>query len=95
MSAIPHTAETLALARRLIWFEPAECALADADRFLAYAFRHATHEEMKLLRHHLPDHVFRHALDNAPPGIVDARSWAYWRLMFDLPACAPPVRRLA
>jgi hypothetical protein len=45
---------------------------------MAYAMASATHEDMKALRRHVSDRDFREALDNAPPGIIDPRSWAYW-----------------
>jgi hypothetical protein len=35
---------------------------------------------MKLLRAHLDDAVLREALDQAPPGIIDPRSWSYWNV---------------
>ena len=78
MKPIPLTAETEAIARRVIWFEPPAEALADPIRFMAYAMASATHEDMKALRHYVSDDDFRDALDHAPPGIIDPRSWAYW-----------------
>jgi hypothetical protein len=78
MKPIPLTPETEALARRLVWFEEPEEALSDPSRFVAYAFARATHEDMKILRAFLSDDDLREALDHAPPGIVDPRSWAYW-----------------
>jgi len=78
MNQIPLSPETEALARRLVWFESPEEALSDTPRFLAYAFARATHEDMKLLRRFMSDDDLREALDRAPPGIIDPRSWAYW-----------------
>jgi hypothetical protein len=75
---IPLNDETKALAARLVWFEPADEALADPIRFMAYAFARATHEDMKLLRAYLDDADLAEALAKAPPGIIDPRSWAYW-----------------
>ena len=67
-----------ALARRLMWFgEPAE-ALSNPVRSVAYALARATHEDMNILRAFLTDDDLREALDHAPPGIIDPRSWAYW-----------------
>ena len=95
MRAIPLTPDMLALARRLVWFEEPEDALADPVRFLAYAFARATHEDMDVLRAVLSDDDFREALDHAPPGIIDPRSWAYWNaLMGRYPAPQMPRRRL-
>ena len=80
MRSIPLNRDTEALAQRLIWFESAVEALRDPVRFMAYAFARATHQEMKTLRAYLSDDDLRDALDFAPPGIIDARSWAYWNL---------------
>ena len=95
MKPIPLNDETVALAERLVWFEPAAEALADPIRFMAYAFARATHEDMKVLRVYLDDDDFREALDKAPPGIIDPRSWAYWNArMGRTPAPPLPKRRL-
>jgi len=95
MMPVPANEETLAVARRVIWFEAPELALSDARRFLAYAFRYATHEDMQSIRRYLDDKALRDALAHAPPGIIDGRSWAYWRLMLDLPPCPLPTRQFA
>lgn len=81
MRPIPATEETKAVARRVLWFEPPEQALADPVRLLAYAMTYGTHEDMRTLRRHITDEEIREALDRAPPGIIDARSWSYWNLM--------------
>jgi hypothetical protein len=92
---IPLNEETRALARRLVWFESPEEALADPVRFMAYAFARATHEEMRTLRAHVDDADLREALDKAPPGIIDPHSWAYWNLRLGrYPAPPMPRRRL-
>jgi hypothetical protein len=83
MKEIPLTPETAALAQRLVWFESAEEALADPIRFMAYAFARATHDDMNILRSIVSENDLREALDKAPPGIIDARSWAYWNAMMD------------
>ena len=75
MKTIPVTPDTEALARRLVWFEAPREALADTFRFVAYAVARATHEDMKLLRRFLSDDNLREALDNAPRGTIDPRSW--------------------
>jgi hypothetical protein len=91
MKPIPHNRETDALARRLIWFESPGEALSDTVRFMAYAFARATHGEMKALRFCLDDDDLREALDQAPPGIIDPGSWAYWNLLLGRYP-APPRR---
>jgi hypothetical protein len=96
MRDIPVTPLTLDIARRIIWFEPPEQALADPVRFLAYAMTHARHEDMRVIRQYVSDDDMRDALDNAPPGIIDPRSWAYWNSkMGRYPPPPLPVRRFS
>lgn len=70
----------LEVAHRIVWFEEPEKALADPIRFMAYAMTYARHKDMREIRQYLSDDDFRQALDNAPPGIFDPRSWAYWNV---------------
>lgn len=93
MISLPLTEEMRQVASRVIWFEPPEKALSDAPRFIAYAMRYATHEDMKAIRALVSDEEFLSAIDAAPPGIIDRRSWAYWNLMLGRsPAPPMPVR---
>jgi hypothetical protein len=95
MRTIPLTPDTDALARRLVWFEEPAQALSDPVRFVAYALARATHEDMNLLRTYLSDDDLREALDHAPPGIIDPRSWAYWNSRLGRYPVPPlPARRL-
>lgn len=95
MTPIPLTPETEALARRIVWFEEPAEALADPVRFVAYALESATHEDMQALRRYLSEDDIRETLDAAPPGIIRARSWAYWNARLGrYPAPPLPVRRV-
>jgi hypothetical protein len=94
MKRIPINAETQALARRIIWFEPPQDALADPIRFMAYVMAHATPEDLTVVRRYVSEEDFREVLDKAPPGIIDPRSWAYWNSkMGRYPAPPLPRRR--
>lgn len=94
MKSIPLNEETATIASRIIWFEPSAQALSDPVRFMAYAMTYAMHEEMRLIRRYVSDDDFREALDRAPPGIIDPRSWAYWNSkMGRYPPPPLPVRR--
>lgn len=94
MKPIPVTPQTLAVARKIVWFEPPEKALSDPIRFMAYAMTYALPEDMRFIRKYVSDDDFRDALDHAPAGIVDPRSWAYWNSkMGRYPAPPQPVRR--
>ncbi|MDE2005286.1 MAG: hypothetical protein KGI51_01865 [Rhodospirillales bacterium] len=95
MTPIPLNPETEALARRILWFDPPAAALADPIRFMAYVMAHATIEDLAILRRYVSEDGFREALDRAPPGIIDPRSWAYWNSRFGrYPPPPPPHRRL-
>jgi len=96
MKPIPVNAETEILARRIVWFEPPARALADPIRFMAYVMARATVEDLTVIRRYVSDADFREALDKAPPGVIDARSWAYWNArMGRYPPPPLPRRRLA
>jgi hypothetical protein len=50
---------------------------------------------MKLLRTYVSEADLTEALDNAPPGIIDPRSWAYWQTRAGrYPAPPLPKRQL-
>lgn len=80
MKPLSLTEELKKVSQRVVWFEGPEKALSDPVRFVAYAMTHGTHEDMKVVRRHLSDDELREAMDQAPPGIFDGRSWAYWNL---------------
>ena len=96
MRPIPATAEMLKVAHRIVWTEDPENALRNPIRFMAHAMAYARHEDMRVIRRYVSDDDFREALDNAPPGIIDRRSWAYWNLrMGRFPPPPLPRRTLA
>jgi hypothetical protein len=62
---------------------------------MAYAMANALPEDMQVLRIYVSDDDMRDALDHAPPGIIDARSWAYWNSkMGRYPPPPMPARHL-
>jgi hypothetical protein len=93
MKPLPCTSDLLAIAPRIVWFEPPEMALADPIRFLAYLMTYGTADEIAVVRRHVDEEDFREALENAPPGIIDERSWAYWNVMFGRYPVPPIPRR--
>jgi hypothetical protein len=51
---------------------------------------------MRVIRRYVSDDDIREVLDHAPPGIIDARSWAYWNSkMGRYPPPPLPVRSLS
>jgi hypothetical protein len=66
VNPIPLTPVMREIARRIIWFEPPERALANPIRFMAYAMTYATHRDMSVLRQYVSDEDFQEALAQAP-----------------------------
>lgn len=95
MKPFPHSDDLMKVAPRVVWFKAPEAALADPVRFLAYVMTYGTPEDVAVVRRHVGDDGFREALEHAPPGIMDARSWAYWNVMAGKDDIPPmPVRHL-
>jgi len=95
VNSLPLTREFEAISRRVIWFEEPAQAVSDPVRFIAYAMTYATYEDMKAIREHFSDDDLRKALRDAPPGIIDPRSWSYWHLkLAQYPAPEMPTRNL-
>ena len=91
MRPFPLTPELIEIARRVVWFEDQETALADPVRFMAYAMERATFEDMAVIRRHVTDEEFIEAIDNAPPGIIQEPSWSYWNLVIANRRSPPPL----
>jgi hypothetical protein len=95
MRTLPQTPELEAVARRTVWFEPPAEALADPYHFMAYALTYGTYEDVTTVRKYVSDSELVEALDHAPPGVFDPRSWAYWNLKVGrYPAPPLPARKL-
>jgi len=73
--------ELIAVAKRVNWFDKPEDLLDDPDRFLCYFMQYCQAKDFALVKKHFSPQQFRHALDTAPPGIIDARSRAYWEIV--------------
>ena len=93
MKPLPPTPELLSVAERVVWFKTPPEALADPVHFLAHVMTYGTVEDLRALDGVVGQREFREALEDAPPGIFDARSWAYWNLKCGrVPAPPLPVR---
>ena len=94
MKAIELTEDLRRVARRCVWFKPPEEAAACPEHFVAHVLTFGTHEDVKALRRQFSDAELIEAMDNAPGGVFDARSWAYWNLILGR-AEAPAMPRRA
>ena len=80
MKSLPLTLELLHVARRVVWFKEPEEALSDPVHFLAHVMAYGTVEDLQALQDIVAPNDYCEVLHNAPPGIFDPRSWAYWNL---------------
>lgn len=88
-------ARLLDVAARLFWWKAPEEALADERRFLAQAMTFGSWDDMQVVSSTYGEDALRAVLADAPPGVFDRRSWAYWHARLGLTPTPPlPRRRL-
>ena len=96
MSPLPATPALLNIARRVVWFKDPAAALADPLHFLAHVMTYGTIEDVAAVQDAVGRDTLREALDRAPPGVFDPRSWTYRNLVFGRSPPPPmPERFLA
>lgn len=89
-----HVPKDLAgVARRLVCYEPPEQTLAWPALFLAHVMTYGTVKDIVTAERYFSPEDFQHALDDAPPGVFDPRSWAYWNTVFDRVPVPPMPKR--
>lgn len=82
------------IAKEILWWQPPEVSLANPRRFLAQLMTLGTWPEVQLVKEGFGWDAFKDALLNAPAGVFDRRSWAYWHAFFGLPVAEMPRRSL-
>ena len=93
MKPFPATPQFLHAAKRIVWFKSPEEALANPVELMAYAMKHSTDEDMALLLDHIGVEGLTEAVDQAPAGIIDPRSWSYWNAKIGRYPAPPMPRR--
>lgn len=94
MKSLTPTTDLLRVAQRVVWFKEPADALRDPVHFLAHVMTYGTVEDLQVVSCVVGREAFREALERAPAGVFDARSWAYWNLIMGrVPAPALPERR--
>jgi hypothetical protein len=91
MKPLPVNEETLKLARRCVWYKPPEDTLRNPIHLASHVLAHGMRRDVAMLRAHIGDEGLIEALRNAPPGIMDARSWWYWHLVLLDESPPPPM----
>ena len=85
--------EMLEAARRVAWFKEPERVLEEPHIFIAQVMTHGTLNDVVITQKAFGPEMFRETLDQAPPGIFDERSWAYWNLVCGRRPAPPLPRR--
>lgn len=88
-------AALLAVAARVVWFQPPEATLADRVLFLCHVMTYGTLEDVVAVRRSFDETAFRHALRHAPAGVFDPRSWTYWHVVLGYADIPPLPERFA
>lgn len=95
MTAVVPDPRLLDLATKLFWWKGPDEALADERRFLAQAMTFGSWGDMEVVVSMYGENALRAALVDAPPGVFDRRSWAYWHARLGVDPVPPlPRRRL-
>lgn len=95
MPSLPHTQELLDIAKRVVWFKTPEETLGDQVLFLCHLMTYTLPEDFIAVAKTVPPSQFQYALDHAPAGIFDARSWAYWNIKYGREPVPPlPERKI-
>lgn len=95
MKTLPQTPALLEVAKRVVWYKEPADSLADPVHFLAHVMTFGTVADLRVIESVVGPEELLEALDRAPAGVFDKRSWAYWNLKFGrLPTPEMPVRRL-
>jgi hypothetical protein len=94
MKPLPSNRDLLGVAERTVWYKTPAEAVADPLNFVAHVLTYGTQEDVKTLRQYLDLDDIRDALDRAPPGVFDERSWSYWNAMVGRFPAPPLPRRV-
>jgi hypothetical protein len=82
------------IAARYVWWQAPEVTLARPHHFLCQLMTLGTAEDVRRVRRALHDQAFVDALEHAPPGVMDPKSWNYWHLFFGRQPPPLPARPL-
>jgi hypothetical protein len=80
MKPLPLTPDFAAIAKRVVWYKEADETLADPVLFLCSLMTYTLPEDVITVSKYVAPAEFRRALELAPPGIFDPRSWSYWNI---------------
>jgi len=90
---VPVTDELRLLATRVVWWKAPDEVLANETDFLCRVMARGTLHDVNRIEDLFGAARLREALSQAPPGVMDIRSWHYWHNRLGLgPAGPVPTR---
>ena len=87
----PYPAGLLRVARKVLWFETSEEALADLPTFLTHVMVYGSAADVAVVEEFVPLEEFRKVLQNAPSGVFTMEAWRRWHERFGM--AVPPLPR--
>jgi hypothetical protein len=75
-------AELREIAARYVWWQPPAVTLARPRHFLCQVMALGMAEDVRTVRRVMGDPALLDALEHAPPGVMDPKSWNFWHLFF-------------
>ena len=89
----PYPAELIRVARKVVWYDSPEEALADLPAFLTQVMIYGSPADVRAVEQYVPSEEFRRVLENAPAGVFTKDLWRHWHERFGLPVPPLPRRR--
>lgn len=87
--------ELLEVASHVVWFKEPKNTLSNPTHFLAYLMTYGLPDDIAIVKKYVTTVDFIEALEHAPPGIIDSRSWAYWNVICDRIPIPPMPKRFS
>ena len=84
----------LSIARCVCWWQSADETFENTPRFLCQVMVFGTWDDACFVLDHYGKATFREALQSAPPGLFDNRSWHYWHHRLNVLPVPPLPQRV-
>jgi len=91
--AAPYPDELVQVAKKALWYDSPENALADPPTFLAQLMIYGSSKNVAIVEHYVPLEDFRKVLEDAPAGIFTLDAWRRWHERLRIPMTPLPRRR--
>jgi hypothetical protein len=89
----PYPEDLVRVAKKVVWYDRPEEALADLTTFLAHLMVYGSPADVAVVEKHVPQTEFRQALEHAPAGVFSVEAWKRWHDRFGMPVPPLPRRR--